>query len=62
LETLVVKEIAAIMGLKPATVYQKIWKNTMPFPAGKSGRRLLFFRKDVENWMAALPEKGLNKT
>jgi excisionase family DNA binding protein len=55
MKTVMVKELANLMGIKPNTVYQKIWNRTMPIPARKSGRRVLFLATDVEKWLESLP-------
>lgn len=42
-------EVAAMLGLAPATITQKVWKGEIPH--FKQGRKLRFSRADVEKWV-----------
>lgn len=44
-ETLTVDEVSKILKIKPATIYGRTSKNTIPFT--KKGKRLVFFRSDI---------------
>ena len=53
--TMSVNELSEIMKVQRKTIYQKIWKGTMPIKGIKSGRRILFMKRDVEQWLESLP-------
>jgi excisionase family DNA binding protein len=44
-ETLTVDEVCQILKVRPATIYGKTCRNTIPFT--KQGKRLVFFKADI---------------
>ena len=46
-----IEEAMKITGLAKQTIYQKVWKNEIPFH--KKGKRLYFMRSELHDWILA---------
>ncbi len=62
-ETMTVREAAAYLKLKTATIYELTRKKQIPF-CKPGGHKILFIKKDLDEWLstkkspAQEPEKG----
>ncbi|TWI87758.1 helix-turn-helix domain-containing protein [Chitinophaga japonensis] len=50
-ETLNVKQVASLLGIKEQTVYDKVYKKQLP--AYKKGKHLLFYKVEMDEFIAS---------
>lgn len=61
LETLLTtSDVARLLNVEPTTIHQQRWQNLAPGALGfKVGRRVLFRRKEVEDWLSEVQASEL---
>ena len=60
-ELLTVADVAALLGVKPATVRQYAHRDDMPPPDEHIGRTPVWSRATIDGWLAGRPGHGWRK-
>jgi excisionase family DNA binding protein len=48
---LTVNDVAAYIGIKPATIYQYVHQSRIPFKKIPGSSKLIFSKNDIDNWI-----------